>query len=130
MTFQISELPVRSVGEALKRGFAQRCPACGHGALFRRFLKLHDHCPHCGEALHHQRADDAPPYFTILIVGHFIVPGALITEQMMSPPLWVHYAAWLPLTVLLSLWSLPRIKGALIGFQWARRMHGFGGHEE
>jgi uncharacterized protein (DUF983 family) len=26
----------------------------------------------------------------------------------------------------LSLALLPRIKGAFIGFQWARRMHGFG----
>jgi len=33
---------------------------------------------------------------------------------------------WLPLTLVLSLWLLPRIKGALIGLQFARRMHGFG----
>ena len=26
----------------------------------------------------------------------------------------------------LSLWMLPRVKGAIVGFQWARRMHGFG----
>jgi uncharacterized protein (DUF983 family) len=35
-------------------------------------------------------------------------------------------ALWPPLTVLLCLWLLPRIKGTLIGLQWARRMHGFG----
>ncbi|MDX1780642.1 MAG: DUF983 domain-containing protein, partial [Thalassovita sp.] len=29
-------------------------------------------------------------------------------------------------TVGLSLYLLPRLKGALIGFQWARYMHGFG----
>ena len=27
----------------------------------------------------------------------------------------------------LSLLLLPRIKGAMVGLQWARRMHGFGG---
>lgn len=30
-------------------------------------------------------------------------------------------------TVISSLLLLPRIKGAFVGFQWARRMHGFEG---
>jgi len=30
----------------------------------------------------------------------------------------------------MSLWLLPRAKGALIGLQWANRMHGFGGAED
>jgi Protein of unknown function (DUF983) len=34
---------------------------------------------------------------------------------------------WVPLTIGLSLWFLPRIKGALVGLQWALKMHGFGG---
>jgi uncharacterized protein (DUF983 family) len=29
-------------------------------------------------------------------------------------------------TVALSLYLLPRLKGAIVGFQWAKRMHGFG----
>jgi len=29
-------------------------------------------------------------------------------------------------TVALSLYLLPRLKGALVAVQWARRMHGFG----
>jgi uncharacterized protein (DUF983 family) len=28
------------------------------------------------------------------------------------------------------LWLLPRVKGALVGYQWAMRMHGFGGPEK
>jgi hypothetical protein len=71
-------------------------------------------------------ADDAPPYFTILIVAHIIVPLMLMFEQRLQPPEWQHMALWPPLTVLLCLWLLPRIKGVLIGLQWARRMHGFG----
>ena len=46
---------------------------------------MHDHCPHCGEALYHQRADDAPAYFVILIVGHLVVPLALSLELALSP---------------------------------------------
>jgi hypothetical protein len=32
----------------------------------------------------------------------------------------------MPASILVSLWLLPRVKGALIGYQWALRMHGFG----
>ena len=98
--------------------------------LFLRYLKVADQCPSCGEALHHHRADDAPPYFTILAVGHIIVPLMLMVEQRFEPAEWLHAALWVPLTVVLSLWLLPRIKGALIGLQWAMRMHGFGQHAD
>ena len=43
-----------------------------------------------------------------------------------SPPVWMHWAAWPTVTLMLTLLLLPRIKGAIVGFQWAARMHGFG----
>lgn len=116
----------RSVKSAMLRGAAGRCPACGQGALTRAYLKVVDQCGHCGEALHHQRADDAPAYFTMMVVGHVVVGGLLAVEQAWAPPTWVQLAIWLPLTLVLSLVLLPMIKGALIGLQWALRMHGFG----
>jgi uncharacterized protein (DUF983 family) len=115
----------RDTQQAVFRGLKHLCPACGRGALYTSYLKVADHCASCGEALHHHRADDAPPYFTILIVGHFVVGGVLWLESSFAPSSWVHAAIWLPSTLLLSLLLLPRIKGALVGFQWALRMHGF-----
>ena len=112
------------------RGAAQKCPACGNGKLYGKYLKVADSCPACGEELHHHRADDAPPYFTILIVGHFIVAGVMMVEDYFRPNYWVHIAMWFPLTIGLSLWLLPRVKGALVGLQWALRMHGFGGRDD
>lgn len=122
--------PMRPLKQAMANGWRLRCPSCGTGALFSRFLKVNDHCPDCGEALHHHRADDAPPYFTILIVGHIVVSLMLLIEQLFTPPLWFHYTVWPSLTLIMSLAMLPRIKGALIGLQWARYMHGFGGGED
>lgn len=115
----------RDAGEAVLRGLKEVCPACGQGRMFTSYLKVADSCPQCGEQLHHHRADDAPPYFTILIVAHIVVGGVLWLENGFAPPSWVHAMIWLPLTVLLSLLLLPRIKGALVGLQWALRMHGF-----
>ena len=116
----------RPAKQAILRGFAMRCPACGKGRIFHKFLKVSDHCPECGEALHHHQADDAPPYFTIMTVGHIVVPAMLWVELEYLPPIWVHMAVWPALTLLLSLWLLPRFKGGIIGWQWASRMHGFG----
>jgi uncharacterized protein (DUF983 family) len=118
----------RSLLAAMAKGLRGACPSCGHGSLYHRYLKVNDTCPKCGEELHHQRADDAPPYFTMFIVGHLIVPLALLVERLLTPPTWVHMALWIPGIIILSLTLLPRIKGVLIGFQWANRMHGFGGH--
>ncbi len=115
----------RSVLTSMLRGAKLTCPSCGKGAMFRRYLKVADECPSCGEELHHHRADDAPPYFTIVIVGHVVVSLLLAVEMAYRPPLWLHAALWLPLTVLLALVLLPPIKGALVGLQWALLMHGF-----
>ncbi|MBM3490439.1 MAG: DUF983 domain-containing protein [Alphaproteobacteria bacterium] len=116
----------RPLWTALRRGFARRCPACGQGRLLHRVLKVVEHCARCGEAMHHHRADDAPPYFTILILGHVVLPGMLLLEQTQRPAEWVHLAIWLPLSLAGIGWLLPRVKGALIGLQWAQGMHGFG----
>jgi len=126
-TMQPAEGRSRLWRQALLRGLLQCCPACGQGSSYYQYLKVRKDCASCGLGLHQHRADDAPPYFTMLILGHVLVPLALMLERAAMPPLWLHLALWLPLTIILTLVLLPRIKGALIGFQWAHRMHGFGG---
>lgn len=108
---------------ALLRGWRGRCPRCGEGALFGRFLKMLSHCPACNQAFEPYRADDAPAYFTIFAVGHIVVPLVLIVERYgQQPPLWFHALLWLPLSVLLALYLLPHIKGAVIALQWTHRI--------
>lgn len=127
---RLTEEPVRPIFRSMLRGAARRCPNCGEGRMFRAYLKVADACPACGEELHHQRADDAPPYVVITIVAHIVVGSLLAVEVAYQPPVWLHMAIWLPLTVILSLALLPPVKGALVGLQWALRMHGFGGEED
>jgi len=121
----LPEEPRRPLLSALGRGWRTRCPRCAKGGVFRGYLKVRSNCPVCSLAFHHHRADDAPPYFTIMIVGHIVVGGMLWLETAAHPPTWVHMALWLPLTAVLTLALLPLVKGSLIGLQWALRMHGF-----
>jgi uncharacterized protein (DUF983 family) len=115
----------RNVWTALKRGFRGRCPRCGEGKLFRAFLKVDDHCSVCGLDFTPHRADDLPAYLVIIIVGHIVVPLALMIETNFSPPVALQLAIYLPLTLVASLLLLQPVKGAVVGVQWALRMHGF-----
>ncbi|MEQ8348237.1 MAG: DUF983 domain-containing protein [Sneathiellaceae bacterium] len=117
--------PPRPLLPALFRGWRGRCPDCGEGRLFRGYLTVAESCASCGLDLRDHRADDAPPYVTILIVGHVVIPVVLIVEQLWAPAMWLQMAFWLPLTLAMTLWLLRPIKGLLIGFLWSRRMHGF-----
>lgn len=118
--------PNRPLWPAMLNGMKCRCPHCGKGKLFSRYLKVVDQCDVCGTELFHHRADDAPPYLVITIVGHIAVAAVLHMEMSSSP---LHPLAYLwimiPLIIISSLILLPITKGAIVGLQWARYMHGF-----
>jgi uncharacterized protein (DUF983 family) len=113
-----------STQTALYRGALERCPRCGEGKLFRRYLKIVDHCEACGESYGHLRTDDAAPWLTILIVGHLVIPFVLIMEQAMKPPLEIMFAIWLPITIALTLLLLPRCKGFIAALMWSMKAEG------
>ena len=115
----------RNVWTALKRGLRGRCPRCGQGKLFRAFLKVDDHCSVCQLDFTPHRADDLPAYLVIVIVGHIVVPTILWIETEYAPSVPLQLAIYLPLTLILSLLLLQPVKGAVVGIQWALRMHGF-----
>ncbi|WP_116082567.1 DUF983 domain-containing protein [Tropicimonas sp. IMCC34011] len=116
----------RPLGQSVLRGFRQRCPNCGEGKILFKYLKVRPACPVCGEDLSHQRADDGPAYVTILLVGHILgVVIHLVWVHLRPSPLMMALTLSAGVIVL-SLWLLPRIKGAFVGLQWSRRMHGFG----
>ena len=116
----------RPLWPALRRGFQGRCPECGQGAILYNYLKVHDCCAACGEDFTAQRADDGPTYLTILIVGHILAPLLYFVYSTYRPQPWTLATIFCTLTVALALFLLPRIKGAFIALQWAKRMHGFG----
>ncbi|MDS9468410.1 DUF983 domain-containing protein [Paracoccus sp. MBLB3053] len=116
----------RPLKPAMLRGAARHCPACGKGKLFRGYLTIVDRCDTCGEELHHQRTDDGPAYLTILLVSHLVAPLLLAVYMAYRPSPMSLLIGFSLGAIILSLVLLPVIKGGFVGFQWARRMHGFG----
>lgn len=109
----------------LSRGLKSRCPNCGKGRLFARWLKVAPSCEVCGEEYHHHRADDFPAYVVIIIMGHVMVTFALWLEETYAPPFWVHLATIIPMTIILCIALLQPVKGAIVALQWRIGMHGF-----
>ena len=116
--------PAPSRGTSLWRGFLKRCPKCGLGSVFARYLKPTAACRVCAEDYSRIRADDFPPYLTIVAVGHIVVPLIRIAEDRWSPPAWLHLAVALPLTVALMFWFLPRFKGLAVAWMWLLGLSG------
>ena len=103
----------------LVRGFSERCPECGDGRLFRRYLKVESPCASCGHDNAQYPSDDAPPYFTILIIGHLVIAPLLFFPFIWTWPVGWVIGTTLPAIAILTLVLLPRVKGAVIGAQWA-----------
>lgn len=66
------------------------------------------------------RADsgDGPAVFIVLIVGMIACFGALVTEVVFHPPIWVHLVLWLPLAGVLSVALMRPLKGVMIALQF------------
>ncbi len=116
----------RPVWPAILTGLKCRCPNCGEGRLFDKWLKVTPQCTVCNEELHHEQAQDFPPYITIMIVGHVVVTLLMVVESKVELSLAAHLAIWIPMATVMTLAIMQPVKGGVVGLQWALRMFGFG----
>jgi len=104
---------------SVTRGLKGRCPSCGQGRVFWRYLKVCDSCEACGCELARYPADDGPAYLTILVVGHLIVAPLLFFPIVWrSPAIYSVPIALCSLTAV-TLLALPVIKGGWIGLMYS-----------
>lgn len=95
----------------------------------RGYLTVRDTCDVCGENLHHHRADDGPAWVTIIVAGHILGPLMLLFFELFRPDPLTLGVSFAVVFVALALYLLPRVKGAIVGYQWSKRMHGFDDRE-
>jgi uncharacterized protein (DUF983 family) len=108
-----------SIWTVLGRTLRRRCPECGQGPLFRGYLGVLPRCPVCAAENGAYPSDDLPPYLTIVVVGHVIVPLFVWSDLTFAPPLSLQFMIWVPLTALVALSVLPFAKGVAIALCWA-----------
>ena len=119
------QIEERSAKQAMLRGWRRRCPNCGKGPMLKSYLTVRESCTVCHQTLSHHRADDGPAYLTILIVGHLMAPIMIWAYTEYRPDPLVLASVFTIGCVALSLYLLPRLKGLIVGLQWAKRMYGF-----
>ena len=125
----IDRQDARPLTGSMLRGAGNTCPACGTGPLFAGFLKVADECAHCGEELHHHRADDLPAYLNVFVTGHVVV-GLMMGVMMLGlMSMWTMTFLTAGLALVAAFALMRPLKGMVVGAQWALRMHGFGGDE-
>jgi uncharacterized protein (DUF983 family) len=112
----------KSMWTGIKRGLALRCPNCGRGRLFARYLTVRSPCEVCGTDNNIYPSDDFPPYLTIFLSGHIVIPLFVVTDSRYALPFWVEGIIWLPITLALCLALLPVMKGATVGLCWATNL--------
>lgn len=104
-----------TMATAIGRGLLGRCPSCGKSHLFNGYLRVVTNCAHCDAPLALARADDAPPYFTIFLVGHIVIPLMMYVDRVQEPSTLMMSLIFLPMTLILSLVLLRPIKGGTVG---------------
>ena len=92
--------------------------------MFSGYLSVRHDCDSCGMAFEPLRSDDAPPYFTLFIVGHVMISLYMAIWRFLDLPLWAQAAFWCGLTALLSLALLPFIKGGVMAVIFSTRVKG------
>ncbi len=106
--------PVPTLATALARGMLGCCPACGQTHLFAGFLTVVRECAFCHAPLGTAHADDAPPYFVILITGHIVIPAMLLAQKFGNPSSLELTAIFFPLTLVLAVGLLRPVKGGVL----------------
>lgn len=104
-----------------KTGMAGRCPRCGEGRLFKGFLKVRPRCEACGLDFGFADSADGPAVFIMLIAGFAVLGSALYVEIAYEPPIWLHLAIWLPLSVVVCLAMMRPLKGLAVALQYANQ---------
>lgn len=109
-----------SMRQAALRGALGRCPCCGQGRLFSRYLKQVPNCSACGESFAAFRADDAAPWLTIIVIGHVFLPFAFMVDTS-ALPVWSVMIGMSTLFAGLGAALLPRAKGVILAILWVTR---------
>lgn len=94
-------------------GLRCRCPECGDGRLFGKFLEI-EPCGACGLDLREANPGDGLSTLVFLLVGGLGCWGIVWSERAFNPPAWLLILLWLPLIGWLSLVTLQPFKGVMV----------------
>lgn len=121
------EIPVPAAAAVMKAAAMGECPRCGARTMFKGFVNFADRCQACGLDYGRFNVGDGPAAFLTLAVGAVLAIAAILFDQALHPPFWVHVLIWVPLTVAMVVYGLRIAKGALLIVEYRRDAREAGG---
>jgi len=107
----------------LGAGLRCRCPRCGKGRLFRRFLSVADRCESCGLDYGFADPADGPAFFVMTGIGVLVIALWAIWAVAAQPPVWAQFAVVFPALIGGCLGALQPVKAWLIAEQYVHKAH-------
>ena len=107
--------------QAIGRGMRRRCPRCGEGAIFERFIDVRDRCERCG-LVFEERSGDTWGFWVLLDRIFVAIPLVVLLLGFATASLRLRIALILVLTVPLIA-TMPHRQGVAIAFDYLIRRH-------
>lgn len=114
------QVRVPTAAKVMKAAAMGQCPRCGSRTLFKSFVNFADRCTACGLDYAGFNVGDGPAAFLTLAIGTVLAVAAILFDQAVHPPFWVHFLIWVPLTIAMVIYGLRVAKGALLAVEYWR----------
>ena len=105
---------------AITRGLMNKCPSCGEGRLLRGYLGVPAECAVCHAPLGRYPAADGPAFFAMTVMLLLLIPLIGFTWVLFRPSPVMLLAITGTVSTVVTLILLRLIKGAFIGYFWAK----------
>lgn len=109
-----SKAPDHSKGQSglLRAALFGVCPECGGHTLFSGVVQVADQCRVCALELGAMERWGRVAGIITLLIAALLIAAALALDTYVRPPIWVHVALWVPLTIASVLGALRLMKTA------------------
>ena len=108
-----------TASQAIWRGLRRKCPQCGEGVLFRRWIVLRERCDSCGLALEGKPGD---LWGFWVFTDRIFLFGAMIALYFgFRPESWVLRGTFLAIVVGALVASIPNRQGAFVAIDYLSR---------
>ena len=108
----------------LWRGWRTKCPHCGRGDIYQRWMRLHERCPECGLKYLQSHGDLFGPLMLLDRVL-FIIPGIVLFYFGVWHPTLVGFLLFGVTTLFLLVYTMPNRNGVSLAVDYfIRRKEG------
>lgn len=112
--------PVPKLRTLLWRGFNKKCPRCGQGPIYKRWIKMRNHCSECGL---HYLPDQGDLWGPLVFLDRvlFIIPLVVLFYFRVRHPNWTLFVLVGGLTASVLIFTVPHRLGMSLAIDYLIR---------